>query len=183
MKIENTSLSDVKIIIPTRHGDDRGWFMETHSEKWFREHVSDVQFVQDNHSRSAIAGTIRGLHFQTPPYAQGKLVRCVAGKIWDVAVDIRRNSASYGKWAAAELTPENGRQLFIPVGFAHGFVTLAAGTEVIYKCTEYYAPESDGGIAWNDPDITLPWPLPASGPILSPKDTQLPRLRKLDNPF
>ncbi len=183
MNIDNTYLNEVKVIAPIRHGDNRGWFMETYSEKQFREKVSDVRFVQDNHSKSSLAGTLRGLHFQIPPFAQGKLVRCVSGKIWDVAVDLRKNSANYGKWAAAELSPENSCQLFVPAGFAHGFITLAADTEVIYKCTEYYDSKSDAGIAWNDPDINLPWPLPLPGPILSSKDDKLPYLKNFSNPF
>lgn len=183
MKIIRSSLREVKIISPDRHGDDRGWFQETFSEQWFRKNISDIRFVQDNHSKSAESGTLRGLHFQMPPNAQGKLVRCVAGKIWDVAVDIRKNSADYGKWAAAELTPENGQQLFIPAGFAHGFLTLLPNTEVVYKCTDYYAPQSDGGIAWDDLNISLPWPLFGKEPTLSAKDRGLPRLVDLVNPF
>ncbi|WP_164116060.1 dTDP-4-dehydrorhamnose 3,5-epimerase [Sphingorhabdus sp. Alg239-R122] len=183
MQLIDTNVRDVKIIAPKRHGDDRGWFSETFRDDWFRAHVADVTFVQDNHSKSAELGTLRGLHFQTPPHGQAKLVRCVTGSIWDVAVDIRKGSPDYGKWAAAELSAENGRQLYIPVGFAHGFVTLTADTEVAYKVTDYYAPECDGGIAWNDSGIDLPWPLPDSGPILSGKDEEHPGLAGFDNPF
>lgn len=183
MQIIDTDIDDVKIIAPKRHGDDRGWFSETFRDDWFREHVADITFVQDNHSKSAEVGTLRGLHFQTPPHAQAKLVRCTAGGIWDVAVDIRKGSPDYGKWVAAELTADNGKQLYIPTGFAHGFVTLSPDTEVAYKCSDYYAPECDGGIAWDDAALALPWPLPDHGPTLSGKDSAHPALVDFQNPF
>lgn len=173
----------VTLITPKRFGDDRGWFSET----WHRQRLADqgiaTDFVQDNHSLSRPVGTLRGLHFQTPPHAQAKLVRCVAGAIWDVAVDVRAGSPTYGRWVAATLSAENGQQLFIPAGFAHGFVTLEPDSEVIYKVDDYYAPDCDGGIAWDDPDIALPWPLPEGGPVLSPKDRALPRLADWTSPF
>ena len=183
MQVIDTNIDDVKIIAPKRHGDDRGWFSETFRDDWFRANVADITFVQDNHSKSAEIATLRGLHFQTPPHAQAKLVRCTAGSIWDVAVDIRKGSPDYGKWAAAELTAENGKQLYIPAGFAHGFVTLLPDTEVAYKCSDYYAPECDGGIAWNDAALALPWPLPDHGPTLSGKDSTHPALVDFQNPF
>lgn len=176
MHCNNTSFDEVKIITAKRFGDSRGWFCETFSDEWFRANVADIGFVQDNHSRSQKAGTLRGLHFQKYPNAQAKLVRCTVGSIWDVAVDIRKSSTNFGKWVAAELTAENGDQLFVPVGFAHGFITLTDNTEVVYKCSDYYAPESDGGIAWDDPDIAVEWPIPADGPVLSEKDQQNPLL-------
>ncbi|MEO1045698.1 MAG: dTDP-4-dehydrorhamnose 3,5-epimerase [Pseudomonadota bacterium] len=178
-----TDIAPVVIIEPRRHGDTRGYFAETFRDDWFRRNVADIAFVQDNHSLSAEPGTLRGLHFQTPPHAQAKLVRCVAGAIWDVAVDIRSGSQSYGQWAAAELSAENGRQLFIPAGFAHGFVTLGPATEVAYKCSDYYAPECDAGLAWDDPDLALPWPLDGKPPIVSDKDGSHPGLADFSNPF
>jgi dTDP-4-dehydrorhamnose 3,5-epimerase len=173
----------VKLFTPRRFGDDRGWFMETFSARRYAERGLTDAFVQDNHSYSAPAGTIRGLHFQTPPRGQGKLVRCVRGAIWDVAVDVRKGSPTYGRHVAAELTADNAAQLWIPVGFAHGFVTMTPDTEVEYKCTDYYAPECDGGVAWNDPDLALPWPLDGREPTLSIKDQTLPRLAEFDSPF
>jgi dTDP-4-dehydrorhamnose 3,5-epimerase len=155
-----------------------------YNERSFAAAGIDVRFVQDNHSLSRPAGVLRGLHFQTPPFAQDKLVRCVAGAIFDVAVDVRRNSPTYGKWVGAELSAENGRQLFIPIGFAHGFVTLTPDAEVTYKCSNFYAPAHDGGVRWDDPEIGVVWPLPRGvTPTLSPKDEKLPRLVDFDSPF
>ena len=169
---------------PKRFGDDRGWFTETFNARNFARVGIAEPFVQDNHSLSRPVGTLRGLHFQTPPHGQAKLVRCIRGRILDVAVDVRRGSPTYGRHVAAELSAENGEQLFIPVGFAHGFVTLEPDTEVTYKVTDFYAPECDGGIRWNDPDIGIDWPLAAaSGPVLSPKDEKLPFLKDFDSPF
>ena len=169
---------------PKRFGDDRGWFSEVYSERRFRDYGIDCRFVQDNHSLSARTGTLRGLHFQMPPFAQDKLVRCVRGRIFDVAVDIRRGSPSYGKWIGVELDADKGHELFIPVGYAHGFVTLEPDTEVIYKVSNFYAPECDAGILWNDPEIGVAWPLPdADAPHLSPKDGLNPRLSEFDSPF
>lgn len=174
----------VQIIHPTRHGDARGWFTETYNQERFATLGINCTFVQDNHSLSAPAYTLRGLHFQTPPYAQDKLVRCIRGRIFDVAVDVRKGSHTYGRWVGAELSAENGDQLFVPVGFAHGFVTLEPNCEVVYKCSALYAPEHDGGIIWNDPDIAIQWPIPdGSVPELSAKDQQLPRLADFDSPF
>ncbi|WP_156963638.1 dTDP-4-dehydrorhamnose 3,5-epimerase [Muricoccus aerilatus] len=162
-----------------RIGDLRGYFMETYSERDFRAVGVDARFVQDNQSLSARVGTLRGLHFQTPPHAQAKLVRVVRGAVLDVAVDIRRDSPGFGRHVACHLTADGAEQLYIPAGFAHGFVTLAPDTEVAYKVSDLYAPECDRGIAWDDPDLGLPWPELPGGPILSAKDRNHPRLRDL----
>ena len=145
-------------IIPTRHGDHRGFFAETYSQRKYEKLGVKVEFVQDNHSLSNKPGTLRGLHFQAPPYAQSKLVRCGMGAIFDVAVDIRKGSPTYGQWDGCQLTAENGYQLFIPSGFAHGFVTLEPNSEIVYKCSDYYHPNSEGFLRWNDPDIGIIWP-------------------------
>ena len=173
----------VLLITPRRFEDERGWFSETYSDRSLAALGVDHPFVQDNHSLSKPVGTLRGLHFQTPPHAQAKLVRCTAGRIWDVAVDIRKGSPTWGQWTAAELSAANGSQLYVPAGFAHGFVTLEPDTQVVYKVSDHYAPDCDGGIAWDDPDIALPWPLPDEGPILSSKDTRHQRLNQFDSPF
>jgi dTDP-4-dehydrorhamnose 3,5-epimerase len=173
----------VKLIRPRRIGDDRGWFSETWNARALVALGVDERFVQDNHSLSRAPGVLRGLHFQTPPHAQAKLVRCVRGLIWDVAVDLRRGSPTFGRWVGADLSPQNGCQLFIPVGFAHGFLTLEPDTEVEYKVTDYYAPACDGGLIWNDPTLAIGWPLGQEHPTLSPKDTRLPRLEDFESPF
>ncbi len=173
----------VKLIKPRRFGDDRGWFVETYNAGRYPELGVAVTFVQDNHSMSRDVGTLRGLHYQANPNGQDKLVRCVRGAIWDVAVDVRRGSPTFGKWVAAELTAENGHQLFVPIGFAHGFVTLKPDTEVEYKCSNLYAPQSEGGVIWHDPAIALPWPLPPEGPKLSAKDEILTPLDEATTPF
>ena len=169
-------------IKPKRHGDHRGFFAETYSRRKYSELGIDIEFVQDNHSLSREVGTLRGLHFQAPPHAQAKLVRCGLGAIFDVAVDIRRGSPTYGQWEGYELTAENGDQLYIPVGFAHGFVTLAADSEIVYKCSDYYAPETEGAVLWNDPVIGIDWPTEAD-PILSDKDAAASSLADLESPF
>ena len=183
MQIEPTDLPGVVILTPARFGDSRGFF----SESWNRARMAaagfDLDFVQDNHSLSAKAGTIRGLHFQAPPHAQAKLVRCGQGRLYDVAVDIRAGSPTYGKWVGVELSAENGRQLLIPAGFLHGFVTREDGTEVIYKCTDVYAPDCDGGIRWDDPMIGIDWGLNGLTPILSDKDAKAPLLADFQTPF
>lgn len=181
MKIEPTALPDVLILTPARYGDDRGWFSETYSAARMRAAGLMMDWVQDNHSMSAKPGTLRGLHFQSPPHAQDKLVRCSRGSVWDVAVDIRRGSPHYGRWVGVELTPENARQLLVPQGFLHGFVTRAPDTEVQYKCSDTYAPDCDGGIRWNDPDIAIDWGV--TDPTLSAKDTTAPFLRDFATPF
>ena len=172
----------VKLIRPRRFGDERGWFSETYSSDRYRALGVDVAFVQDNHSMSRDTGVLRGMHWQAPPHGQAKLIRCVRGAIWDVAVDARAGSPTFGTWVAAELSAENGHQLFVPVGFAHGFVTLRPDTEVEYKVSGRYAPDAEGGVAWNDPGLALPWPL-AGAPILSPKDELLPPLSEATTPF
>ncbi|MEM0914331.1 MAG: dTDP-4-dehydrorhamnose 3,5-epimerase [Planctomycetota bacterium] len=184
MKIDSLEIPEVKLITPKRFGDHRGFFMETFSAPVLAEAGIARNWVQDNHSLSEHPGVLRGLHFQASPHAQAKLVRVVSGRVWDVAVDVRKGSPTYGKWAAAELSAENDQQMFVPEGFAHGFVTLEPGTAFLYKVSNLYAPESEGGVAWDDPDLNLPWPLPAGiEPRLSDKDTQLPRLAELDSPF
>lgn len=176
--------SPVRLVHPKRFGDDRGWFTEVYSEKAFDAVGISVRFVQDNHSLSRPAGTLRGLHYQTPPFGQDKLVRCIAGSIFDVAVDIRRDSPTYGKWVGAELSAENGCQLFIPIGFAHGFVTRTPDAQVTYKCSNIYAPANDGGVRWNDPDIGIVWPLPEGVlPTLSMKDEKAQLLKDFVSPF
>ncbi len=181
MKIEPTTLPDVLIVTPARFGDDRGWFSETYNASRMVAGGIAVTWVQDNHSMSAKPGTLRGLHFQSPPHAQHKLIRCSRGAVWDVAVDIRRGSPSYGKWVGVDLTPENARQVLVPAGFLHGFVTRAPNTEVQYKCSDTYAPDCDGGIRWNDPDIGIDWGV--TDPTLSAKDTVAPFLRDFTSPF
>jgi dTDP-4-dehydrorhamnose 3,5-epimerase len=176
-------MNPVKLIEPRRIGDDRGWFMEVYSEKAFAELGIADRFVQDNHSMSRQTGVLRGLHFQTPPFAQAKLVRCLRGAIWDVAVDLRSGSPTFGRWVAAELSAQNGRQLFVPVGFAHGFLTLTEDAEVAYKVSAPYSREHDGGVRFDDPDIGVAWPLAGRTPVLSPKDQALPALRDWRSPF
>jgi len=179
----NKERSGVLLIKPPRFEDSRGWFSETYNYEKYCDRGLATRFVQDNHSLSRSAGVVRGLHFQAPPNGQAKLVSCIRGAIFDVCVDVRRGSPTYGKWAGATLSAENGHQLYIPVGFAHGFVTLEAGTEVFYKVSAYYSAASEGGIAWDDPDLAIGWPLPESGPVLSEKDERLPRLSAFDSPF
>ena len=173
----------VKLIRTRRFGDDRGWFAETyHRARWAEQGVAE-EFVQDNHSFSSEVGTLRGIHFQTPPHAQAKLVRCTRGRILDYAVDLRAGSPTYGHHVCAELSADNGDQLYIPVGFGHAFVTLEPDTEVQYKVSDVYAPESDGGIRWDCPTIAIDWPLPPGGPVLSAKDETLPFLADWTSPF
>ncbi len=166
-------------VTPRRLGDARGFFCETWSRRRYADLGIDVDFVQDNHSHSAPTGTIRGLHFQVPPHAQGKLVRVVRGAVLDVAVDIRAGSPTYSRHVAVELSAANGRQLYIPPGFAHGFCTLVPDTEVLYRVTDYYAPESDRGLAFDDPELGIAWPLGPEGAVLSERDRRHPRLRDL----
>lgn len=177
-----TSLSGVVVLAPRRFGDERGWFCETWNAQRMAAAGLDLAFVQDNHSMSAVVGTLRGLHYQCPPHAQDKLVRCTRGAIFDVAVDIRKGSPTYGKWVGEELTAANGKQLLVPRGFLHGFVTRAPETEVQYKCTDVYAPDCDGGIRWDDPAIGIDWGL-TGAPVLSAKDQVAPLLADFDSPF
>lgn len=181
MQIDTTALPDVLILTPRRFGDARGWFMESWNARRMAEAGLDLPWVQDNHSFSAAKGTLRGLHFQSPPRAQDKLVRCTRGAILDVAVDIRAGAPTYGKWVAVELSADNGRQLFVPKGFLHGFVTLMDDTEVQYKCTDLYAPENDGAVRWDDPALGIDWGVTA--PVLSDKDARAPLLADIGTPF
>ncbi len=182
MQIEDTPLEGVKMITPPRFGDSRGFFSETWSRPKLARAGIGIDFVQDNHSLSATPGTVRGLHFQAPPHAQDKLVRCGRGRLFDVAVDIRRGSPTYGRWWGTELSFENGRQLLVPAGFAHGFATLEPDTEIVYKCSDVYAPETEGSLLWNDPEIGIDWPVTDEA-VLSDKDAAAPRLAELDTPF
>lgn len=182
MQAEALAISDVKRLRPKRHGDGRGYFSEVFKAAWFRIHVADVGFVQDNELLSDRAGTIRGLHFQLEPFAQGKLVRCVRGALFDVAVDIRSGSPTFGKWVSAELSAENGDQLWVPAGFAHGFMTLAPNTVINYKVTAPYDADHDRGVKWDDPEIGISWPVMEHS-ILSEKDAKQPFLSELPRCF
>lgn len=177
-----TPLPGAVLLIPRRLGDDRGWFSEVWNARTLREAGIDVDFVQDNHSCSRPRGTLRGLHYQAPPHAQAKLVRCSAGAVWDVAVDVRRGSPTYGRWHGAELSALNGAQYFIPAGFLHGFVTLTDDAEVQYKCSDYYAPDADGAVRWDSPALAIGWPLDGD-PVLSGKDAAAPDFADWDSPF
>jgi len=172
------AIPDVLLITPKRHGDARGWFSETWSRKALEGTGAAADFVQDNQAFSARKGTLRGLHFQKAPHPQAKLVRVLRGAIYDVAVDIRQGSATYGEWVAAELTAEGGEQLFVPRGFAHGYCTITDDCELAYKVDGLYAPQTEGGLIWNDPDLAIPWPLDGE-PVLSDKDKILPQLKDL----
>jgi dTDP-4-dehydrorhamnose 3,5-epimerase len=183
MQFEDTEIPAVKIVTPRKHGDARGFFSEVYKQSDWKSAGLDYTFVQDNHSSSAPVGTLRGLHFQTAPFAQDKLVRVVRGRILDVAVDIRRSSPTFGKHVAVELSAENWRQLLVPIGFAHGFVTLEPDTEVLYKVTALYSAPNDRGLAFDDPDLGIDWPLPPGGAVLSEKDKHWPRLRDLADAF
>ena len=182
-KFEQTPLHGVVIITPARVDDHRGFFSESYSFKALAELGVTTEFVQDNHSLSMTRGTLRGLHFQAPPYAQDKLVRCGRGALYDVAVDIRIGSPTYGQWFGIELSFKNGKQMLVPAGFAHGFVTLASETEIIYKCSDYYAPETEGAVAWDDPQVEIDWGLGNIAPVLSEKDANAPSLANLNSPF
>ena len=183
MQVEQTGIPDLVVITPRRFGDARGFFAETYSREKLAQHGIATEFVQDNHSLSARVGTVRGLHFQCPPHAQAKLVRCGRGVLFDVAVDIRKGSPTYGKWFGIELSFENGRQLMIPAGFAHGFVTRAPETEIIYKCSDIYAPETEGALRFDDPDIGIDWGLGDTAPVLSDKDAAAGAFAGFDSPF
>ena len=183
MQIEQLEIQDVVLIRPRRFGDPRGYFAETFNARAFRERVAALDFVQDNEALSAQVGTVRGLHFQKPPTAQGKLVRTIKGAILDVAVDIRHGSPTFGKHVAARLDAAEGAQLWVPPGFAHGYCTLEPDTLVAYKVTDFYSPADDGGILWNDPALGIPWPVDAASAVLSDKDPRLPRLADLTTVF
>lgn len=175
MKITKTKLDGVVIIEPDVFGDKRGFFMESWNKKKMSELGLEYDFVQDNHSKSTVKGTLRGIHFQKGDKAQAKLVRCVKGAVLDVAVDLRKNSPTFKQWVGVELSEENKKQLLIPRGFGHGFVTLTDDVEFLYKADNYYAPEAEGGIRWNDPDIGVEWGV--ENPILSEKDKINPLLK------
>ncbi|WP_374467965.1 dTDP-4-dehydrorhamnose 3,5-epimerase [Phenylobacterium sp.] len=172
------ALPELLLITPKRHGDARGWFAETWSRRAMSAAGVEADFVQDNQAFNARKGTVRGLHFQTSPHPQAKLVRVLKGAIFDVAVDVRPGSPTFGRWAGATLTAEGGEQLFVPRGFAHGYCTLVDDTELFYKVDGLYAPQTEGGVIWNDPDIGIEWPIDVE-PVLSDKDKVLPRLKDM----
>lgn len=183
LEIEKTALDGVLILTPQRFGDNRGFF----SESWNRKRMEDaglgIDFVQDNHSLSEQVGTVRGLHYQSPPFGQAKLVRCGRGRLYDVVVDIRKGSPTYGHWIGIELSFDNGKQLLIPEGFLHGFVTREPMTEIIYKCSNYYSKAHDGAVRFDDPDIGIDWGVNIAGLVLSEKDEAAPCLAEFDSPF
>lgn len=183
MNIISLAIPEVKLITPKKHEDARGFFSETWNRQVLSEHGIDIDFIQDNHSLSVPKGTVRGLHFQAPPFGQIKLVRATRGSILDVAVDIRLGSPTFGQAVTTELTANNMQQLLVPVGFAHGFCTLENNTEVQYKVNAYYSAECDGGISWNDPALGIDWPVDDATVLLSEKDAALPKLQDLINPF
>lgn len=180
MQIEKTAISGVILLTPARFGDARGFFSESWNKARMAEHGIDLDFVQDNHSLSATVGTVRGLHYQSPPHAQDKLVRCGQGAFFDVVVDVRKGSPTYGQWVGAELSAANGKQLLAPKGMLHGFMTRTPNTEIIYKCTDYYAPECDGAVRWDSCGID--WGFDGT-PTLSDKDAVAPTLAEFDSPF
>ena len=182
MDVQTTPIPGLLVITPARFGDDRGFFSESYSKTRMAEHGVETEFVQDNHSLSARVGTVRGLHFQSPPHAQAKLVRCGRGVLFDVAVDVRKGSPTYGQWFGVELSFENGKQLLVPVGFLHGFSTRAPDTEIIYKCSDFYAPECDGAVRFDDADIGIDWGLTDEA-ILSGKDEQAQPFADFASPF
>ena len=183
MQVEELAIPSVKMLKPQKHDDQRGFFSEVYSARKCAKAGISIQFVQDNHSRSAKKGTVRGLHFQTPPFAQDKLVRVVRGAVFDVAVDLREGSPTYGRHVSAVLSAGRWNQILVPIGFAHGFMTLEPDTEVLYKVSDYYAPDHDEGLLWNDPALGIEWPIPAAEAILSDKDMRQPRLSELRSPF
>ncbi|SMX46422.1 dTDP-4-dehydrorhamnose 3,5-epimerase [Actibacterium lipolyticum] len=183
MQVQDTKLEGVKLLTPKRFGDHRGFFSESWNKRTMEDAGLRYEFVQDNHSVSSEVGTVRGLHFQSEPHAQAKLVRCGRGRLFDVAVDIRKGSPTYGQWVGEELSFENGKQLLIPAGFLHGFVTREPDTEIVYKCTDYYSPECDGAVRFDDPDIGIDWGMGDTAPVLSEKDEAAPFLRDFDTPF
>lgn len=180
MKVTPTRIPDVMVVEPKVFGDARGFFYESFNQQAFNQATgTNFEFVQDNHSRSC-RGVLRGLHYQLPPHAQGKLVRVVRGAVWDVAVDIRKHSPTFGQWVGETLTEESLKQFWIPPGFAHGFVVLSESADFLYKTTNYYAPQSDRGIAWNDPDLAIQWPDLGMDFVLSDKDQRQPAFRDAD---
>ena len=183
MVVEDTAIAGVRIVTPRKHGDNRGYFSEVYRRDAMDNAGLPLQFVQDNHSLSAQVGTLRGLHFQSPPFALDKLVRVLRGAILDVAVDLRKSSATFGRHVAVELSAANWRQLLVPIGFAHGFCTLEPDTEVFYKVTNYYSAAHDLGLAWDDPALAIAWPVNAQSAVLSDKDRRNPLLKDLPAVF
>ena len=183
MQIEETALSGVVILVPRRFGDDRGFFSETWNARALADAGLALDFVQDNHAWTRDAGTVRGLHFQGPPSAQDKLLRVVRGRIMDVAVDVRKGSPTYGQWVGVELSAETGRQLLVPRGFLHGYATLSPDCDVVYKCTDYYAPQTEGAVRFDDPDLGIDWGIDPAQAILSDKDAAAGSFAELDSPF
>ena len=183
MEVRSSDIPDVKIIKPRKYGDHRGFFSETYNKKTLAEAGIDLDFVQDNHSLSVEKGVIRGLHFQIAPFAQAKLVRVIRGSVFDVAVDLRKSSSTFGKHVTATLSAEEWNQILVPVGFGHGFCTLEPDTEVIYKVTSYYAPDCDRGLYWNDPQLGIRWPVSEGQAILSDKDKRQPSFADLRDLF
>jgi dTDP-4-dehydrorhamnose 3,5-epimerase len=183
MVVQDTKIPDVKIVTPKRHGDARGFLSEVYSRKSLAALGIEVEFVQDNHAYSAALHTVRGLHYQVPPMAQAKLIRVCRGAILDVAVDLRRGSPTFGRHVTAIVSAQAWNQIFVPVGFAHGFCTLAPDTEVIYKISDFYSPPHERGVAWNDPDLDIPWPVSAAEAIVSDRDRELPRFAELADLF
>ncbi|MCB9962677.1 MAG: dTDP-4-dehydrorhamnose 3,5-epimerase [Hyphomonas sp.] len=181
LEIVELAIPDVKLVTPRRFGDDRGFFSETYNRQRFVDAGITAEFIQDNHSYSANKGTIRGLHYQAPPFAQTKLVRVLRGAILDVVVDVRKGSATYGKWVSVELSAESGTQIFVPCGFLHGFATLMPDTEIAYKVDAYYSKECDGAVIWNDPDLGIDWGVEEA--TLSGKDAEAPAFRDFKSPF
>lgn len=181
--VQTLQIPDVKVVTPKKFGDERGFFSETYSRQGLIEHAIDLTFVQDNQSLSAQVGTLRGLHFQLPPFAQDKLVRVTRGAIYDVAVDIRRQSPTFGQWVGAVISADEWNQILVPIGFAHGFCTIEPDTEVLYKVTAPYAPASERGIAWDDADLAIDWPLQGGQPVLSGKDGENPTLANSSDLF
>jgi dTDP-4-dehydrorhamnose 3,5-epimerase len=179
MRITTLDLPDIKVIVPSRFEDRRGFFSELYNAEALKDAGISETFVQDNFSFSARAGTVRGLHFQSPPYAQAKLVRVSRGRVLDVAVDLRRSSPTYGQHVATELSRDNWAQLYIPAGFAHGFCTLEPDTEVVYKVSRPYAPEAECGVLWSDPELAIEWPVKHENAVLSDKDSRLPLLKDI----
>ncbi len=183
LEIRELEIAGVKLVTPARFEDARGFFSETYNAKRFKEAGITADFIQDNHSYSASAGTVRGLHFQSPPFAQAKLVRVLRGAIIDVAVDVRAGSPTYGQWVKAEITAQSGIQIYVPRGFLHGFITREPDTEIAYKVDNCYSKECDGSVLWNDPDLAIDWGTGAAGATLSDKDRAAPSFKQFQTPF
>lgn len=183
MRVRPLAIPDVRVLTPERRVDHRGFFSEVYNRRTWAEAGIDVEFVQDNHSLSAERGTVRGLHFQTPPHAQHKLVRVARGSVFDVAVDLRRSSSTFGRHVSIVLSAKEWNQLLVPAGFAHGFVTLEPDTEVMYKVSDHFAPAHDEGLLWNDPELAIRWPVPERDAVVSERDRTHPRFADFSTPF